>query len=80
MLWISRNLVNFSEILVDIMKFVMKLTMKYGGISMKFAVKSIMKSAVKSVMKYAVKSINDIHSEICNKKCSEICNEFNEIL
>ena len=46
--------------------------MKYGGISMKFAVKSIMKSAVKSVMKSAVKSINDIHSEICN--------EFNEIL
>ena len=76
MLWISGNLVNFSEILVD----VMKLTVKYGGISMKFAVKSIMKTAVKSVMKSAVKSINDIHREICNKICSEICNEFNEIL
>ena len=50
----------------------MKSIMKYGGISMKFAVKSIMKSAVKSVMKSAVKSINYIHNEICN--------EFNEIL
>ena len=65
MLWISWNLVEFSEILVHVMKFVMKLIMK-------FAVKSIMKSAVKSVMKYAVKYINDTHSEIF----SEICNEF----
>ena len=72
--------VNFSEVLVDVMKFVMKLTMKYGGIRMKIAVISIMKSAVKPLIKYAVKSINDIHSEICNKNCSEICNEFNEIL
>ena len=80
MLWISWNLVNFSEIQVDVIKFVMKSIMKYGGISMKFAVKSIMKSAVKSVMKSAVKSINDIHSEVCNEICSEICNEFNEIL
>ena len=46
---------NFSEILVDVIKFVMKPIMKYGGISMKFA----------------VKSINDIHSEICNEICNE---------
>ena len=80
MLWISWNLVDFSEILVHVMKFVMKSKMKYGGFSMKFAVKSIMNSAVKSIMKYAVKDINDIHSEIFNTICSEICNEFNEIL
>ena len=63
MLWISWNLVDFSEILVDVMKLVMKLIMNNGGINMKFAVKSIMKSAVKFVMKSALKSINDIYSE-----------------
>ena len=55
-------LINFSEILVDVIRLVMKPIMKYGGIGMKFAVKSIMKSAVKYVMKYAVISINDTHS------------------
>ena len=71
-LWISWNLVDFSEFLVHVMKFVMKLIMKYGGFSMNFSVKSIMKSAVKYK--------NGIYSEICNKIYSEICNEFNEIL
>ena len=80
MLWISWNLVHFSEILVAVMKFAMKLIMKSLWFNMKFAVKSIMKTTVKSVMKLTLKSINDIHSEICNKICSEICNEFNEIL
>ena len=42
------------------MKFVMKSIKKYGGFSMKFAVKSIMKSAVKSVMKSAVKYMTSI--------------------
>ena len=72
MLWISWNLVDFGEILVDVMKFAMKLIIKSGGFNMKFAVKSKIKTTEKSVMKSAVKSINGIHSEICS--------EFNEIL
>ena len=72
MLWISWNLVNFSEILVDVIKFVKKPIMKYGGISLKFAVKSIMKSAVKFVVnpnKISIISnppeVHHIWTEIC---------------
>ena len=72
MLWISWNLVNFSEILVDVIKFVKKPIMKYGGISMKFAVKSIMKSAVKFVVNpnkisiiWNPPEVHHIWTEIC---------------
>ena len=66
MLWTSWNLVDFSEILVDVMKFAMKLIIKSDRFNMKFAVKSIMKTGVKSVMKSAVKSIKSRVKSVMN--------------